>query len=133
MYESPTDKVKKGAETTEAMQEFVRGTTPLFTYTMIESNGGPLDLSQFAVLEVTIAQNGKRKDQAAVKLKNSDITVSGNSVSFYLTEEQTRQFAPGLVSLQVYGKGADSHSWATLAEDVTVKVRKSLKDGDFVE
>ena len=133
MYESPTDKVKKGAEEAETMQEFVRGTTPLFTYTMLDATGGPLDLSQFSVLEVTIAQNGKRKDRTAVTLKSSDINVSGNSVSFYLTEEQTRKFAPGLVSLQVYGKGADSHSWATLAEDVTVKVRKSLKDGDFVE
>lgn len=133
MYESPTDKVKKGVEEAESMQEFVRGTTPLFTYTMIDATGGPLDLSQFAVLEVTIAQNGKREGRTAVTLNNSDISVSGNSVSFYLTEEQTRKFAPGLVSLQVYGKGADSHSWATLAEDVTVKVRKSLKEGDFVE
>ena len=126
MYESPTDKAKKGAEETETMQEFVRGTTPQFTYTMLDVNGAPLDLSQFAVLEVTIAQNGKRECRTAVTLNNSDINVSGNSVSFYLTEEQTRKFAPGLVSLQVYGKGADSHSWATLAEDVTVKVRKSL-------
>ena len=133
MYESPTDKAKKGAEETETMQEFVRGTTPQFTYTMLDVNGDPLDLSQFAVLEVTIAQNGKREGRTAVALNGSDVNVSGNSVSFYLTEEQTRQFAPGLVSLQVYGKGADSHSWATLAEDVTVKVRKSLKDGDFVE
>ena len=133
MYESPTDKAKKGVEEAETMQEFVRGTTPQFTYTMLDVNGTPLDLSQFSVLEVTIAQNGKREDRTSVTLNGSDVNVSGNSVSFYLTEEQTKQFAPGLVSLQVYGKGADSHSWATLAEDVTVKVRKSLKDGDFVE
>ena len=100
MYESPTDKVKKGAEEAETMQEFVRGTTPLFTYTMLDATGGPIDLSQFSVLEVTIAQNGKREGRTAVTLKSSDINVSGNSVSFYLTEEQTRQFAPGLVSLQ---------------------------------
>ena len=37
MYESPTDKVKKGAEEAETMQEFVRGTTPLFTYTMLDA------------------------------------------------------------------------------------------------
>ena len=54
MYESPTDKAKKGAEETETMQEFVRGTTPQFTYTMLDVNGAPLDLSQFAVLEVTM-------------------------------------------------------------------------------
>lgn len=133
MYESPTDKVKKGAETAEVMQEFVRGTTPQFTYTMLDVSGDPLDLSQFADLEVTIAQKGKLKEGRVVTLKNSDISVSGNSISFYLTEEQTKLFSPGLVSLQVYGKGADSHSWATLAEDVTVQVRKSLKDGDVVE
>lgn len=130
MYESPTNKLKKE---TDPMQEFVRGTTPYFTYTMLDADGGPVDLSQFPDIEVTIAQSGKQKDKIAVTLKNSDITVHGNSISFYLSEAQTKSLSPGLVSVQVYGKGADSHSWATLAEDVTIRVRKSLKDGDVVE
>ena len=114
-----------------ACPQFVRGTTPQFTYTLEDYDGQPLDLSQFAQIKVTLAQKGNKHSGRHITLDQP--TVNRNSISFMLTEEQTLTFDAGYISVQVYAKNSEDRSWATLAEDVTIAVRKSLKDGDTVE
>lgn len=114
-------------------QEFVRGTTPKFAYTLTDSSGDALDLTQFSTIKITIAQVGERYSGRRLTLEDNDISANGNVISFALTEAQSLLFRSGYVSLQIYGKSEESGSWATLAEDVTVKIRKSLKDGDSVD
>lgn len=111
---------------------FIRGTTPQFEYTLTDYSGEPLDLSQFPVIKVTLAQNGDHYSDNRITLEHG-IAVTGNVISFALTEEQSQKFDAGEISMQIYGKNAEDNSWATLAEDVTIRVRKSLKDGDVVE
>lgn len=113
--------------------EFVRGTTPSFSYTLTDTAGDALDLSQFSTIKVTMAEAGTRYSNRRLTIENNDISVDGNVISFCLTEPQSSLFNVGLISLQVYGKSEETGSWATLAEDVTLRVRGSLKDGDNIE
>lgn len=121
----------KSIDSEEACPQFVRGTTPSFTYTLTDYAGKAIDLSQFAKIKVTLAQKGDRHSGKRITI--DDPTASGNSISFLLSEEQTLTFDPGYISMQVYAKNSEDRSWATLAEDVTIAVRKSLKDGDTIE
>lgn len=113
--------------------EFVRGTTPEFAYTLTDSNGDAVDLSQFSTIKVTLAQAGDPYSHQRLTLENHDILVSGNVISFSLTESQSLLFNDGYLSIQIYGKSDLKSSWSTLAEDITVKIRKSLKDGDRID
>ena len=119
------------ATSEEACPKFVRGTTPNFTYTLTDYDGRAIDLSQCAKIKVTLAQKGDRHSGERITI--DDPTVSGNAISFLLSEEQTLTFDAGYISMQVYAKNSEDRSWATLAEDVTIAVRKSLKDGDTIE
>lgn len=117
---------------TVTIPEFVRGTTPIFEYTVLDYNGDPLDLSQFSTIKVTLAQKGSYNSSARLTL-DKDLNIDGNVIRFTLSELQSLVFDAGLIAMQVYGRNADSQSWSTLAEDVTIRVRKSLKDGDSLD
>lgn len=130
MYNYDKEETKK--QESVSLPEFVRGTTPEFVYTLFDLDGNPLDLSQFETISVTLAQKGKEAYHCTITLKDG-IAIDGNAIHFTLDEPQSLRFEPGLIAIQIYGKNKEDRSWATLAEDVTVRVRKSLKDGDIVE
>lgn len=134
MYQYPTPKHRTNTESPPPQfSQFVRGTTPTFRYTIKDSAGDPVDLSQYATIKVTMAQQVERVTDRRNALTLTDVTVDGNVINFQLTEAQSLIFSAGWIALQIYGQDADSHSWATLAEDVSIRVRKSLKDGDTVD
>lgn len=131
MYRYTT--TNSSAQQAESYPEFVRGTTPEFQYTMLDGEGDALDLSQFSTIKVTLAQRGSPSSSRSLTLTGDDIAVNGNVISFILKEYQSLKFSAGLISMQVFGQNSESRTWATLAEDVTIRVRKSLKDGDVIE
>lgn len=117
---------------TVTIPEFVRGTTPIFEYTVLDYNGDPLDLEQFGTIKVCLAQKGSYSPVNRLTL-DKGLEINGNTIRFRLSEAQSLVFNSGLIAMQVYGKNGDTDAWSTLAEDVTVRVRKSLKDGDIID
>lgn len=112
---------------------FIRGTTPPFVFSLFGNGGEPVDLSELAALEVSIAQ--ELEEETVVVTKSMDeLTVEGGTIAFNLTQDETLRFRAGedpfpeYVLVQVRGLNQDGTAWATLAEK-RVKVCKLLREG----
>lgn len=112
---------------------FIRGTTPPFVFTLFGDNGEPVDLSELAALEVSIAQELDEGDVVVTK-SGEELAVEGGTIAFNLTQDDTLKFQAGedlfpkYVLVQVRGLNPDGMAWATLAEK-RVKVCKLLREG----
>lgn len=111
---------------------FIRGTTPLFEFTLYD-NEGEADLSELSALEAYITQDTEGGESITVTKTMDDIGIDGGKVSFYLTQEETLQFESGdepfpkYVFVQLRGLNSDGTAWATLAEE-KVKVYRIGKE-----
>ena len=78
----------------------VQATTPTFILTLPDT----VDLSEVSHLYFTIEQN-----KTIVKKQDQDLTVDGQTVQVFLSQQETLQFKTGTANIQLnwtYGNGA---------------------------
>ena len=95
----------------------IRGTTPTHTFML------PVDLRTAEVIELYYAQN----NTVVVEKQKSDMTVTSNSVSVTLTQEDTLKFCVSDVEMQIRARFPSGEAIAT--DIKRTNVRRVLKGG----
>lgn len=93
-----------------------RGTTPTNTFNV------DVDLTGATVF-VTYEQNGK----TLVEKTGSDLTITEDSISLVLSQEETLAFRPGPVNIQI--RYVDAFGTADASNIIKTTVDRIIKDG----
>lgn len=98
----------------------VRGSTPTITLTVGDET---LDLGTADNVYVTFTDNPGFGAKTVVTKTGSEISVSGNVVDVWLTEEESLSLANGSAAVQVnwiYYEDGNARRGATLAKNITI-------------
>lgn len=97
-----------------------RGTTPTF---LIKVNSD-LDLSTVSKLWITFEQNNIEK---TFNLEDVEVNASEKTISVFMSQEDTLEFATGYALLQIRGLTADEKAFASKVKRVDIE--RILKEG----
>ena len=98
-----------------------RGTTPTHSFTLPEG----MSEQDFAVLYVTYAQNG----ETVVEKTGEGLHFEGNIIKVVFSQQDTLQFAPGPVKIQLRGRMLDGQ--AVASNHISTTAKEILKDGEI--
>ena len=96
-----------------------RGTTPTHIFTLPQG----MQTSTFSDVYITYSQMGR----VVTEKEKDDLTIAENEIRVTLTQEDTLQFLPGKVEIQIRVKTVSGNAFAS--DIVVTSAQKILKDG----